>query len=405
MHPAMEVRHGTHRHEGDARHRSLGFQGIEMDTRDARPTDSSVVTTIAERIKELIAELNNERIVELVREHLQQFRLIDGKGRWQAQKFTTLGDRLLGEELDVEDALDFVDEAARCAGANPYLVEFLNRAKGKPSERLRYKVQTEGAEVLPSVVAYGLLLERLTRAMRDDWEVIEACREIWLKARDEEDMKSHWAPFEAAKVVSIDITIDRVLRFHRSGSVDPGFTRLLLPVNIIEAMLEDIRLGHRDNAASAWPLVKDRPGSWAREAKTGEVAARWSEDRNAILLSFALPRRWADLYATWNLAFVSHYGDFPYLMTKLLIPQVNGYQDSPEEYIYNRLLALYCQLYYTSFGRIDLAKQGRAGIDWHDEALTKLWSRVNKESAKRYSEAVSQLGLNDVGGSTSTPSA
>ena len=166
---------------------------------------------------------------------------------------------------------------------------------------------------------------------------------------------------------------------------------MLLPMNIIEAMFEDIRLGNRDNAASAWPLVKDRPGSWAREAKTGEVAASWSEDRKAILLSFALPRRWADLYATWNLAFVSHCGDFPYLMTKLLIPQVNGYQDSPEEYIYNRLLALYCQLHYTGFGRVDLARQGRDAIDWHDEALTKLWSSVNRESAEKYSEAVEQL--------------
>lgn len=376
-----------------------------MDTSDAAPNDFSVVTSIAERIKELIAELNEERIHELLREHLQQFRLIDGSGRWQAAKLRTLGDWLLGEGLDRNDALDLVDEAARCAGANPYLVEFLNRAKGKASERLRHKVQTEGARVLPSVVTYGLLLERLTRAMRDDWELIEACREVWLRARDEENMKSHWAPFEAAKVVSVDITIDCALRFHRSGSVDPGFGRLLLPVNIIEAMLEDIRLGHRDNAASAWPLVKDRPGSWAREAKTGEVAARWSEDRKAILLSFALPRRWADLYATWNLAFVSHYGDFPYLMTKLLIPQVNGYQDSPEEYMYNRLLALYCQLYYTGFGRIDRARQGRAAIDWHDEALTKLWSSVNKESAKQYSEAVSQLELDTLGGSTSAPSA
>jgi hypothetical protein len=84
-------------------------------------------------------------------------------------------------------------------------------------------------------------------------------------------------------------------------------------------------------------------------------------------------------------------GDFPYLMTKLLIPQVNGYQDSPEEYIYNRLLALYCQLHYTGFGRVDLARQGRDPIDWHDEALTKLWSSVNRESAEKYSEAVEQL--------------
>ena len=73
------------------------------------------------------------------------------------------------------------------------------------------------------------------------------------------------------------------------------------------------------------------------------------------------------------------------------VPQVNGYQDSPEEYIYNRLLALYCQLHYTGFGRVDLARQGRDAIDWHDEALTKLWSSVNRESAEKYSEAVEQL--------------
>ena len=358
---------------------------------NAERNQLSVARSIAEHIKESIVGVRRDRITELVRQHLMQFRLIDGAGIWQARELAALGDWLLGEDLDTHDALELVDQVARCAEANPYLVELLNRAKGEPSERLRHKVQMEGAAVLPSVVTYGLLLERLTQAMRNDWKVIEACREIWLRARDAEDMKSHWTVFEHAKVVSIDVTIDRVLGFHESGSVDPGFTRLLLPVNIIEAMFEDIRLGNRDNAASAWPLVKDRPGSWAHETGSGEVAASWSEDRKAILLSFALPRRWADLYTTWNLAFVSHYGDFPYLMTKLLIPQVNGYQDSPGEYIYNRLLALYCQLHYTGFGRIDLARQGRNAIDWHDEALTKLWSSVNRESAEKYSEAVKHL--------------
>jgi len=29
----------------------------------------------------------------------------------------------------------------------------------------------------------------------------------------------------------------------------------------------------------------------------------------------------------------------------------------------------------------------------HDEALTKLWSRVNRESAEKYSKAVEQLEL------------
>jgi len=357
----------------------------------AERIELSVTMSIAERIKEVIAGLRRDRITELIRHHLMQFRLIDGTGRWQAEELAALGDWLLGKDLDTDDALELVDEVARCAAANPYLVEFLDRAKGEAFDRLYHKVQTEGATVLPSVVTYGLLLERLTQAMRNDWRLIEACRVIWLRARDAEEMKSHLIVFERTKILSIDIAINRVLGFHQSGSVAPEFARLLLPMNIIEAMFEDVRLGHRDNAASAWPLVKDRPGSWAREAKTGEVAARWSEDRKAIVLSFALPRRWADLYATWNLAFVSHYGDFPYLMTKLLIPQVNGYQDSPEEYLYNRLLALYCHLHYMGFGRVDLAGQSRDSIDWHDEALTKLWSAVNRESAEKYSEAVEQL--------------
>ena len=357
----------------------------------AERIDLSVAMSIAERIKEVISGLRRDRITELIRQHLMQFRLIDGTGRWQAEELAALGDWLLGKDLDTDDALELVDEVARCAAANPYLVEFLDRAKGEAFDRLHHKVQTEGATVLPSVVTYGLLLERLTQAMRNDWRLIEVCRVIWLRARDAEEMKSHLIVFERTKILSIDLAINRVLGFHQSGSVAPEFARVLLPMNIIEAMFEDVRLGHRDNAASAWPLVKDRPGSWAREAKTGEVAARWSEDRKAIVLSFALPRRWADLYATWNLAFVSHYGDFPYLMTKLLIPQVNGYQDAPEEYLYNRLLALYCHLHYLGFGRVDLARQGRDSIDWHDEALTKLWSAVNRESAEKYSEAVEQL--------------
>lgn len=359
---------------------------------DAERNELPVAMTIAARIKELIAGLRRDRISELIRQHLVQFRLIDDTGTWRADEFAALGDWLLGKDLDTEDALALVDEVARCARTNPYLVAFLERAKGEAFDRLYHKVDVEGATVLPSVVTYGLLLERLTQVMRNDWRLIRACREIWLRGRDAEDMKSHWTAFEHAKVVSIDVTIDRVLGFHETGSVAPGFTRVLLPVNIIEAMFEDIRLGNQDNAASAWPLVKDRPGSWAREANTGEVAARWSEDRKAILLSFALPRRWADLYTTWNLAFVSHYADFPYLMTKLLIPQVNSYQDSPEEYIYNRLLALYCQLHYTGFGRIDLARQGRDAMDWRDDALTKLWSSVNRQSADKYSEAVKQHG-------------
>jgi hypothetical protein len=88
---------------------------------DAERNDLSVAMSIAERIKEIIAGLRRDRISELIRQHLEQFRLIDSTGRWQAEELAALGDWLLGEELDTDDALELVDEVARCAGANPWL--------------------------------------------------------------------------------------------------------------------------------------------------------------------------------------------------------------------------------------------------------------------------------------------
>ena len=118
---------------------------------DAGQSDPSVVRSIAEHIKDPIAGLTRDRVAELVRQHLLQFRFIDGEGRWQAEELAAIGDWLLGEDLDTHDALELVDEAARCAEANPYLVEFLNRAGAEPSERLRHEVRTQGAVILPSV--------------------------------------------------------------------------------------------------------------------------------------------------------------------------------------------------------------------------------------------------------------
>lgn len=117
---------------------------------DAERNELPVAMSISDRVKEVIAGLRRDRITELIRQHLVQFRLIDGTGRWQAEELAALGDSLLGEDLDTDDALELVDEVAHCAAANPYLAEFLDRANGEAFDRLYHKVQMEGAIVLRS---------------------------------------------------------------------------------------------------------------------------------------------------------------------------------------------------------------------------------------------------------------
>jgi hypothetical protein len=100
------------------------------------------------------------------------------------------------------------------------------------------------------------------------------------------------------------------------------------------------------------------------------------------------PEQWADLYSTWNLAFVSHYPEFPFVMVKLLIPFVANYQRHPEEYIYRRALALWVHLHHLYLGRADQARTGQEAIVWNDVELTKLWGRVNREAAVEYAATV-----------------
>ena len=58
---------------------------------------------------------------------------------------------------------------------------------------------------------------------------------------------------------------------------------------------------------------------------TGSGPSKLSADRQAIEYAPAYPMQWADLYTTWNLAFVTNSKSWPYAFTKLLIPSVSGY--------------------------------------------------------------------------------
>jgi len=343
---------------------------------------------IVQVIKDTVSGLGRDEIREMMELHFRQLRLIGKSGKWMTKELEKLSDFLLPDNLNGDKVKDFVDQIARHAEANQYLKDFFEKAEGQHFDHLYHKVQTEGAAVLPSVVTYALVLERLTEAMREDWRIIECCKKIWKKARLKVGLSKYISLFERVKLSSLEIGINLILKCHKSRKVPSRFCRLILPVNIIEAIFADTRLGCKDNAVSGWPLATNLPGAKKLNPKTGAAPSHWSKDKKVIHLCMSLPGKWADLYSTWNLAFVSRYRDFPYFMTKLLIPQVACYQDAPEEFIYNRALALYTQCHYTFLGRSDLVNQGKEAIKWNDRKLTEFWGEVNKESARKYSEEV-----------------
>jgi len=152
----------------------------------------------------------------------------------------------------------------------------------------------------------------------------------------------------------------------------------------------DMSEGHAANARTG-KILNDFPcGAKRYDPRTGEGPTIWTRNGKALQYRMALPREWADLYGSWNLAFVSRYREFPYLFAKLLIPQVQEYTDEPGAYIYNRALALYIHLHFLYLTRADNAAQDVESIDWADKDLTHLWGQVNLASAKAYAAAVAR---------------
>ena len=62
---------------------------------------------------------------------------------------------------------------------NKYLHDFLLQSEISYFTKILSKVEMEGGAIFPDVIAYAMVLEKLTLAMRNDWEILEACNQIW----------------------------------------------------------------------------------------------------------------------------------------------------------------------------------------------------------------------------------
>ena len=343
------------------------------------------VQGIAEEIKKTLQGIDKKTMFLEMSKHYKILRLMDEQGNWASASLQKISKELLPEDISEEKSKAFVDEMANLSEKNPYLIRFLNQLDQHTYETLGKKVKEEGLVVFPGLLAYSQVLERLTKAMYHDPQIIKDCRAIFNKERKKEACFKEQSLFHKVKFLSVEVPIkELVLKSHNKGVVEENASSFLLPMNILEATFADFLMGQRENAKAGWTLAINGPRAKAYDPRTGEGPAKWSPDKKAVTIAPPLPKEWNDLYQTWNMAFVSQASNYPYVLPKLLIPQVAKYQEKPNEYMYNRVLALYLYLNYAEFESVEKKKAKSAYIDWADKDLTKAWGSANLESALDY---------------------
>ena len=99
------------------------------------------------------------------------------------------------------------------AARNPYLHSFLTRAGGADTAELLQKVELEGGRVLPGVVTYAVVLDRLNWAMIRDWRVMEVCQEVWSSRYTFLSLSKITTPFEVLKTYAIESIFKNISKF------------------------------------------------------------------------------------------------------------------------------------------------------------------------------------------------
>ncbi len=341
---------------------------------------------IASYVKQTLQDWTPERAVELMKGHYAQLRLMDANGHWAAPELEAISDFLLPKDMDQEKIFTVVDTIKNSVSGNAYLHDFLMQAQNKDFPVFFGKVEADKQRVLPDVMAFAVVLDRLTKAMREDYTLIEVCQRVFKKTRNEANVWKYMSAFGLAKVLSIDYTVDKFVEFHKSGKVPADFGRNLAPLNIGEPCLVDLRLGHLGNARAGWSLIVNRPGSDQDNLKTGAGPTHWSQDGKAIDFELPLALHWHDLYINWILAFMIHRPYGPYMLMKILTPQVIDYAGHPQGFIYNRIIAVYVYLQWHFVRLADDTKQGKVPEEWVDESLLSFWGGVNSDNARKYDD-------------------
>ncbi len=331
-----------------------------------------------------------QEMVERMAGHYQVWQLMQDDLTWVSPILESYGSVLLPRSVSLSDCHSFIDRMMDLFLCNPFLARFLEKASEKTFPVLNERMKTEGQEIITDALAFAMALERLTSACYQDARFFKEC---FLTIRQARKRQKSWRSmpfFYRIKARSIEPVVWSLIGAHRRPpeKLEKDSGSRLLQINILEAVFSDWLMALHDNAMTGWVLAVHKAGKHRMDPATGAGPNFWGENRKAIGIRPPLPRKWADLYQSWNMAFVSKMYDFPYIVTKLLIPQVADYTGHPETFMYNRVIALFLYMSYFAFDTADPERRRLIRMRWNDEQLTRLWGKINRNCAKEYALSV-----------------
>ena len=350
--------------------------------------DNSILEKISSLIKSTIKNYNEKEMYNIMLYYYKKINLIDENGVWVSEKLSDMSHRILPRDMTYEKNCEFIDEVAMLASKNEYLMNFINSCEGKSFKTLEKKFEEEGNNIIPDVIGYTMVLQNLTKESADDYEFLEELYYTVKKRRKELGAFKELPLFHKVKLLSIEVPFLRYFRYYKTRVIEPKSGSFTIAMNIIEATWADYKCGIKGNAKAGIILAKNKCGLKEVDQNTGAGPSGWSEDGKMIERSYPFPTEWASLYQTWNMCFVTRFEDFLYIIPKLLIPQVADYYDKPRNYMYNRAIALYLYLNFSSFDYLEKKKLNKDIIKWHDSELSMEWGKSNGEMAKKYGDKV-----------------
>jgi hypothetical protein len=278
--------------------------------------------------------------------------------------------------------LGFVREVSELAAANPLLYDLGLRLSTGTQARAEGVADGEVYEL----VHYCFLLDAVTRTLAADPELAAL---VYSRLHETVHCTPCWRQplglFELSKMCTVEMTLERFIEHRRDRNLPGNFGQIGLPVNILEAVLQDLYLGFLKNAAAGVALSFARPGG-ASADHPGAGAALSADRRRVVRMHLPHEQEWKDLYVSWNLAFTTAYTEaFTNFGAPLMLPCVLG--APPAEFMFHRVLALHVHMCLYISRRATAAAAPTAPLAANDcrrRELTEAWGAINLEAAQRY---------------------
>jgi len=346
--------------------------------------------TLLLRILSCLEPYDESEMTKRIAGHYQTLHLLDSEGNWASPLLESRSKELLPDAVTFSECTGFIRQMMELSLRNPFFASFLERAATMRFPILEEKFRSEGSTVIPGALAFAMTLDRLTRICGDDFRILEVCHNITMTALRNTGALRQVPFFYRIKMRTVASSVTFVIQAQRKSheKLKHNCGSRWLRLNILEAVFSDLLMGFFDNAKAGWVLAAHKTGRKKRDPRTEAGPCVWSADGKTVCLGQPFVKSWDDLYQTWNMAFLSKMDDLPFIISKLLIPEVSGYSDHHGSYMYKRLIALYLYIVWLFFDRSQQLTRHLQPMNWYDPVLTRFWGKCAREAARKYALSV-----------------